>query len=335
MTDRTCQHCGEPVTRNPKRGPQPKYCSDLCKARASRAVQASDGRHAAYLAAQSARRAAERAANARPCPYCGAPMTSPRRKQCGAPDCERRFNVERNAVYAREIRERTGDWPARTQYEHTCEACGKTWTSRDRGARFCSGACANSVRTWAKTCETCGFQWTAKAPTARFCSPRCDALASRASRSQVVLRPGGRERRAFVPVVLPPLRKRWYAGFCAECGTAFIHDQPQTITCTDACSRRWYGRRDKDKRRAVKKAAFVENVYRKKIFERDRWRCQLCRKPVARTKSVPHPKAPVLDHIIPLAEGGTNEPANVQCAHFLCNSKKGARGAGEQLLLIG
>ena len=91
----------------------------------------------------------------------------------------------------------------------------------------------------------------------------------------------------------------------------------------------------KAKRRAVKKSAFVENVYRRKVFERDGWRCQLCRKPVKRDAVVPHPKAPVLDHIIPLAAGGTHEPANVQCAHYLCNSLKGDRGGGEQLLLIG
>ncbi len=49
------------------------------------------------------------------------------------------------------------------------------------------------------------------------------------------------------------------------------------------------------------------------------------------------PLAPVIDHIVPLDAGGLHEPANVQCAHFLCNSKKGARvyGAGEQLRLVG
>lgn len=70
-------------------------------------------------------------------------------------------------------------------------------------------------------------------------------------------------------------------------------------------------------------------VYRSKIFERDGWRCQLCRKPVRRTAVVPHPLAPTLDHIVPLAAGGLHEPANVQTAHFICNSVRGAGGVAQ------
>ena len=76
-------------------------------------------------------------------------------------------------------------------------------------------------------------------------------------------------------------------------------------------------------------------MYRQKVFERDHWVCQLCRRKVNRTATAPHPKAPVIDHVIPLNKGGTHEPANVQCAHFICNSIKGDRGGGEQLALIG
>jgi 5-methylcytosine-specific restriction endonuclease McrA len=32
-----------------------------------------------------------------------------------------------------------------------------------------------------------------------------------------------------------------------------------------------------------------------------------------------------MDHIVPFAAGGTHEPANVQLAHRVCNSRKGAR----------
>ena len=86
----------------------------------------------------------------------------------------------------------------------------------------------------------------------------------------------------------------------------------------------------------MKRGAYVEDVWRSKVFERDRYRCQLCGKAVKRDAEVPHPKAPVLDHIIPLAEGGTHEYRNVQTAHFMCNSIKsdGVFGAAEQLRLI-
>lgn len=71
-----------------------------------------------------------------------------------------------------------------------------------------------------------------------------------------------------------------------------------------------------------KRGAFVEAVERRKVYERDGWVCQLCRLPVPRDKRAPHPKAATLDHIIPLAGGGTHAYANVQLAHFLCNSRK-------------
>ncbi|WP_442803649.1 HNH endonuclease [Streptomyces pseudogriseolus] len=87
----------------------------------------------------------------------------------------------------------------------------------------------------------------------------------------------------------------------------------------------------------MEREAFVASVNRQAIYQRDRWVCQLCRKPVARGKAVPHPKAPTIDHIVPLARGGTHEPANVQLAHYHCNAIKsdGEWAGGEQLALIG
>jgi hypothetical protein len=222
-------------------------------------------------------------------------------------------------------------------YDHTCERCGKIWASREPATRFCSQSCASLSARWTLTCSGCGEGWQASAPTALWCSEPCRVLVglrNRASHAQVTpwTPPAGwvHPRYRVAVIVLRPLRKRWYAGQCACCGERFIHDQPQTASCSPRC----YRRLAKAKRRAVKKAAFVARVSPRKIFERDKWACQLCRKPVNRSTVAPHPLAPVIDHIVPLAAGGTHEPSNVQCAHFLCNSRKGSRGGG-QLLLIG
>lgn len=93
-------------------------------------------------------------------------------------------------------------------------------------------------------------------------------------------------------------------------------------------------REAKHRRRAIKRNAFVANVSPQKVFERDGWKCHLCGKAINRKAVVPHPKAPTIDHVIPLASGGTHEPLNCRAAHFLCNSIKGDRGGGEQLLLV-
>jgi 5-methylcytosine-specific restriction endonuclease McrA len=69
----------------------------------------------------------------------------------------------------------------------------------------------------------------------------------------------------------------------------------------------------------------VATVKRADIYERDDWTCYLCGDPVERTEKVPHRLAPTLDHILPLARGGTHEPSNVATAHFICNAMKSDR----------
>jgi len=78
----------------------------------------------------------------------------------------------------------------------------------------------------------------------------------------------------------------------------------------------------KARRRARLRTAFVETVRRAEIFARDGHRCLLCGDLLAMAETVPHPLAPTIDHVLPLARGGAHAPWNVQAAHFLCNSRK-------------
>ena len=80
--------------------------------------------------------------------------------------------------------------------------------------------------------------------------------------------------------------------------------------------------------------AFVAPVVRSEIFERDNWKCHLCGKKVDREAKYPAPGSATIDHIIPLAKGGTHEPANVALAHARCNVTKQDGGGGEQLAII-
>ncbi|MFC8277198.1 HNH endonuclease [Streptomyces sp. NPDC057271] len=88
------------------------------------------------------------------------------------------------------------------------------------------------------------------------------------------------------------------------------------------------------RRRAAKRGGVSEPYTLAEIAERDGRRCKLCGGRVAMTQKVPHPKAPTIDHVVPVSEGGDDTRANVQLAHFVCNSAKGARGS-QQLALIG
>ena len=73
-------------------------------------------------------------------------------------------------------------------------------------------------------------------------------------------------------------------------------------------------------RRARKRAAFVANVTRadiNRLMKLQRGRCPYCRCSIRDAYHV--------DHIVPLAGGGTHEPANVQLTCAPCNSAKGAK----------
>jgi 5-methylcytosine-specific restriction endonuclease McrA len=87
-------------------------------------------------------------------------------------------------------------------------------------------------------------------------------------------------------------------------------------------------------RRALKRGLPTEPYTFAEIAERDRRTCQICCRRVAMTKVAPHPKAPTIDHVIPISDGGPDTRANVQLAHFWCNSHKGTRGT-QQLALVG
>jgi 5-methylcytosine-specific restriction endonuclease McrA len=73
-----------------------------------------------------------------------------------------------------------------------------------------------------------------------------------------------------------------------------------------------------NRRRARQLDQFVAPVDTPAVRERDDGHCGICGEPVSVADQS-------LDHIVPIARGGTHEPANVQLAHRVCNSRKGAR----------
>ena len=77
-----------------------------------------------------------------------------------------------------------------------------------------------------------------------------------------------------------------------------------------------------------------ELLARAYIFNRDRWICGLCGQKVSRTRKHPDPLAGSVDHIVPIAMGGTNDLTNLQLAHLQCNWEKRQHGGG-QLRLLG
>jgi len=62
------------------------------------------------------------------------------------------------------------------------------------------------------------------------------------------------------------------------------------------------------------------------VFERDQGICWLCGRATNASKTWPHPLAPTLDHVRPRSLGGLANAANCRCAHYFCNTLRGAGG---------
>ena len=67
-----------------------------------------------------------------------------------------------------------------------------------------------------------------------------------------------------------------------------------------------------------RKMAVNVKKHRKALLNQEDPRCGICGQPIT------HPKTATIDHIIPLAKGGTNYRDNTQLAHARCNRKKGS-----------
>lgn len=119
-------------------------------------------------------------------------------------------------------------------------------------------------------------------------------------------------------------RLRWFAGKCWTCEAPFVSPHFE-MTCGDECAEyrfRAVKSEHKHRRRARLRDAHVAAVNRQAIFRRDDWICWICKKHVDQLAGPQSDAAPSLDHVIPLANGGTHEPSNVRTAHRGCNSRR-------------
>lgn len=253
------------------------------------------------------------------CTRCGMDATAKRRPAKFCPGCRAEVRREVNARSDRKNRARVRAASKRWREQN------RDWVrEQERQRRRPSRAEYARRRYWDRRLNK----------IAASAAPRWAVAAAEVKRAWLALPSGpvvDEESGPCCAVACVPQRK-FVGGFCLECGESFIACQDRGDRfCSVLCGKR-YGRRQ---RRARKIAAFVEPVYRRRVFERDGWRCQLCKRLVSKTASVPHPRAATIDHIVPLAEGGEHAMANVHTAHFMCNSQKGAQARDEQLRLVG
>lgn len=214
-----------------------------------------------------------------------------------------------------------------------CEICGSTYRPTYPWQRTCGRACGVELRR--REHGTAGRErkhWPFTRVYIRECI-WCDKLfVGRAVNSRVCSRTCGRKVNWAETTA-----KRRVAEHTCPCGATI---QPHRNKC-DACLRETKRQRRHKERTRKRESVAAEPYTLADIAARDRYRCGICiaegrsrQASVAMTETVPHPNAPTIDHIVPWSISKDDTRANVQLAHFICNSRKHVRGS-QQLALFG
>lgn len=262
--------------------------------------------------------------------------------------------------------EQTNRYRQPSRYELKCQRCGNGFVSKRPDAKVCSLRCREAARAdrrrangprkakpiLSRTCECvlCGVTFhPRRAENSTACSRKCGLQWSAFKALMRVT--GGRVRvvrlirKKKVKAVPQPKPVPMVSVSCCVCGASFTRERRRSFSrmCSDACKdenkrKLREARRTCPKRRAEKKmrkalargASSGEKVNPIAVFERDSWRCGICgRKTLPSKRGSYHDRAPELDHIVALANGGEHTWRNLQCACRSCNLKKGASDYGQ------
>lgn len=229
---------------------------------------------------------------------------------------------------------------SRGVHTYICLNCKINYPAKQKiRDKFCSRECAFEYRRKntkpekeivkrITTCAICGISFNDESKTKRgkYCSDKCRKEQNRRN-----------SYRYFISEAKP------INCVCVICGTQFLSKTAAgSKYCSKRCQRKdWLNntplgratrRRQASRRRARLRGAKVEHFTEEEIYKRDGYVCQICKKPVAMNESVPHHRAPTLDHIIPLSLGGNHTRDNVRLTHFICNSKRGNREPAQMIL---
>lgn len=172
------------------------------------------------------------------------------------------------------------------------------------------------VASGTRQCDRCSTEYVPYTERQRYCSRQCGWL------HRAAIRPKNPDWLAGRQVERPvkclgcaadgvSRSWNWYCGSCA------------------AERDRSKNRRKNTARRAVISGDFTVG----EIGDRDGWRCHICGHAVNKLRSGLHPKGPTIDHLVPIAHGGSDTRENVALAHRLCNTRRGTGGV-VQLRLV-
>jgi 5-methylcytosine-specific restriction endonuclease McrA len=112
---------------------------------------------------------------------------------------------------------------------------------------------------------------------------------------------------------------------CDSCGEQFesTHNILKKKSVCNLCVSSSHKARSSAIRRSRMALVKVERVYRKKVWDRDGWKCLMCGIAVNLNQDSNSKSYPTIDHIVPVSKGGNHTMDNVMLLCRSCNSVKG------------
>lgn len=328
LPDPVCEDCGKTFARAPNGRRTKKYC-EPCRLDRVRTNERESMQR--IRAAQGPLR--------RTCADCPADITGSASRVVRCEPCNKAHRTAVMKAYQKAYRAAN-----RIPKEFFCKTCGVKIERKNRPGVVhycddCRPAAATATRKraqanlrakrgteWVTHCAYCGVEYEKPKQGSRFPS-RCFKCSRQ--RHYDYMR-GRREANAGDST-------------CRDCGTEVTSKRkgPRHPRCA-SCAKKaqlanWlrYAEVYRHIRRAWKYAADYERFSPREIYERDGWRCGVCRKLISKKLRHPNPMSVSLDHKISLANGGPHSRLNTQPAHLRCNIRKNKYDAlpGEQMPL--
>lgn len=266
------------------------------------------------------------------CEFCCEPFKSNRKKRFCGKECQlsrRRIckGCEKPFVCKRQGRSEFCTLECANRFNnqwakgHICLWCARVFKIKTRSSRndgkYCSRECAfehwHELKAIRKV-QSEGDRWLAGLWKICECSNCNKVFFSQQTKSHLC------SRKCSISYYNPPVPLREMQ--CRQCGNVYQgKGQPVCSSCV-SLNRKAASKAAKIRRKYQLTSTQVEPIGYDEIFDRDGWLCQECGVSVSREFDVNDDRYPNLDHIIPLAKGGTHTKENVRCTCRKCNIEK-------------
>jgi 5-methylcytosine-specific restriction endonuclease McrA len=172
-----------------------------------------------------------------------------------------------------------------------CLSCGGGFKSTVQRQQFCSGVCRGASRRTlkgtARACARCAASFEPAHRARKFCSLRCASF--------------GRQ------------------GSACRCGATLTSGRICADCRRTAKQSKWHNATAR--RRAITHDQ-IDRLDRVLVYRRDDGTCRICWGRISEKARYPDRASLSIDHIIPLARGGSHTYNNVRAAHLACNVRR-------------